>query len=143
MKIADIMTRRLVTVCFDETLETIREIFNRAGFHHLLVVEDRKLQGVVSDRDVWRALSPFIDSVVETQRDVGTLSRRVHQIMSRKPITLTPDHDVADAVQIFLTHPISCIPVVDGAFSPVGIVSWRDILKTWPPQSPGQSSPAE
>ncbi|EEA04120.1 putative signal transduction protein with CBS domains [Burkholderia sp. H160] len=129
MKIEDLMTRRVVTVGFDDTLKTIKEIFEQAGFHHVLVVEDRRLEGVVSDRDLLRALSPFIDSVVETHRDVGTLSKRVHQIMSRKPITLEPHADVTEAIQLFLTHPISCIPVVDSEFRPVGIVSWRDVLK--------------
>jgi acetoin utilization protein AcuB len=129
MKVEDLMTKRVVTVGFDDTLDTVREIFEQSGFHHLLVVEDRALQGVVSDRDLLRALSPFIDSVVETQRDIGTLNRRVHQIMSRKPVTLRPDADVTDAIQLFLSHPISCIPIVDGEFHPVGIVSWRDLLK--------------
>jgi acetoin utilization protein AcuB len=129
MKVEELMTKRVVTVGFDDTLETVKEIFEQSGFHHLLVVEDRELQGVVSDRDLLRALSPFIDSVVETQRDVGTLNRRVHQIMSRKPVTLGPDADVSDAIQLFLAHRISCIPVVDAGFRPVGIVSWRDVLK--------------
>ncbi|WP_109478734.1 CBS domain-containing protein [Paraburkholderia sp. C35] len=129
MKVEELMTKRVVTVGFDDTLETVKDIFEQSGFHHLLVVEDRELQGVVSDRDLLRALSPFIDSVVETQRDVGTLNRRVHQIMSRKPVTLGPDADVSDAIQLFLAHRISCIPVVDAGFRPVGIVSWRDVLK--------------
>ena len=36
----------------------------------------------------------------------------------------------ADAVALFLAHKISCIPVVDDGFRPVGIVSWRDLLKS-------------
>lgn len=130
MKVEDLMTKRIVTVGFDDTLETVREIFRETGFHHLLVVDERELQGVVSDRDLLRTLSPFIDSVVETQRDKGTLSKRVHQIMSRAPKTLRPDADLADAIQLFLDHKVSCIPIVDSEFRPVGIVSWRDVLKT-------------
>lgn len=129
MKVADIMTKRVVTVGFDDTLETVREIFQQAGFHHLLVVEDGQLQGVVSDRDLLRALSPFIDSVVETRRDAATLGKQVHQIMSRKLVTLRADADVKDAIQLFLAQPISCIPIVDSEFGAVGVVSWRDILK--------------
>jgi len=53
-------------------LATVKEIFDAVKFHHLLVVEEGELQGVVSDRDWLRAMSPFIGSVVETQRDVGT-----------------------------------------------------------------------
>jgi acetoin utilization protein AcuB len=36
---------------------------------------------------------------------------------------------VAEAVQLFLEHRISCIPVIDAACTPVGILSWRDVLK--------------
>ncbi|WP_176079875.1 CBS domain-containing protein [Paraburkholderia tropica] len=135
MKMADLMTTRVVTVGFDDTLETVREIFEQSSFHHLLVVEDRKLQGIVSDRDLLRALSPFIDSVVETKRDLGTLSKRVHQIMSRKPLTLKADAEVADAIQLFLENSISCIPIVNDESIPVGIVSWRDILRFFSVQS--------
>ena len=49
--------------------------------------------------------------------------------MSRKPITLAPQALVADAIRVFLEHPVSCIPIVDENFRPVGIVSWRDILR--------------
>ncbi|MGF6571964.1 acetoin utilization protein AcuB [Paraburkholderia sp. GAS333] len=130
MRIEEIMTPRVVTVGFDDTLASVKGIFDAVKFHHLLVVEDGELQGVVSDRDLLRAMSPFIGSVVETQRDVGTLGKRVHQIMSRKPVTLRPDASVEEAVRLFLAHEISCIPVVDEKFRPVGIVSWRDILRT-------------
>jgi acetoin utilization protein AcuB len=130
MHIKEIMTSRIVTVGFDDTLATVKEIFDSVKFHHLLVVEDGELQGVVSDRDLLRAMSPFIGSVVETQRDLGTLGKRVHQIMSRKPVTLPPDATVEDAVKLFLANEISCIPVVDKNFRPIGIVSWRDVLKT-------------
>ena len=56
----------------------------------------------------------------------------IRQIMSRKPLTLHADATVADAIALFMAHPISCIPVVDGAFRLVGIVSWRDVLRTDP-----------
>jgi acetoin utilization protein AcuB len=134
MLVEDIMTSRVVTVGFDDTLATVKEIFDVLKFHHLLVVEDGELQGVVSDRDLLRAMSPFMGSIVETPRDVGIMSKRVHQIMTRKPVTLRPKADISDAVQVFLTHQISCIPIVNENFQPVGIVSWRDILKTLAPE---------
>ncbi len=130
MNIDSIMSKQVVTVVFDDTLATVKEIFDEARFHHLLVVEDGKLHGVVSDRDLLRAMSPFIGSTVETARDVNTLNRRVHQIMSRKPLTLRPEATVDDAVDLFLAHRVSCIPVVDAQQRPVGIVSWRDVLRS-------------
>ena len=59
MRIEEIMTSRVVTVRFDDTLSTVKEIVDAVKFHHLLFVEDGELQGVVSDRDLLRAMSPF------------------------------------------------------------------------------------
>ncbi|MEX3965689.1 CBS domain-containing protein [Paraburkholderia sp. EG286B] len=143
MQVEKFMTSRVVTVGFDDTLATVREIFAEASFHHLLVVEDGKLQGVVSDRDLLRAISPFIDSVVESARDLGTLNKRVHQIMSRKPLTLRPESSLSDAVALFLSNKISCIPIVDAEFRPVGIVSWRDVLRYLVPVDEGEAGARE
>jgi acetoin utilization protein AcuB len=132
MKVQDIMSKRVVTVELDDRLHVVKTIFDTTRFHHLLVIDDDgSLYGVVSDRDLLRALSPFIGSTVETARDAATLNKAVHQIMSRKPITLTPEASVADAINLFMAHPVSCIPIVDAQFKPVGIVSWRDVLRSF------------
>ena len=130
MNVGSIMSRKIVTVELDDRLSTVKDIFDTMKFHHLLAVEDGRLYGVVSDRDLLRALSPYIGSTVETARDLATLNKRVHQIMTRKPITLRPEATLAEAVALFLAHGISCIPIVDEDARPVGILSWRDILKT-------------
>ena len=129
MTVQQIMTQTIVTVELDDTLEVIKEIFDNRRFHHVLVVETEPLLGVISDRDLLKALSPNLGSKWENDRDVATLNKRVHQIMTRKPITLGPDAAVAEAVELFLTKSISCLPIVDQEFRPVGIVTWRDILK--------------
>ena len=131
MRLAGVMTTRLVTVEIDDPLEIVKQIFDSVKFHHLLVVDSgKKLCGVISDRDLLRALSPYIGTASENARDTATLKKRVHQIMTRQPVTLTPDATVTDAVQVFLEHRVSCIPVVGPGFRAVGIVSWRDVLKS-------------
>ncbi|MGB6308647.1 MAG: CBS domain-containing protein [Steroidobacteraceae bacterium] len=131
MDLGSIMTARVVTVEMDDRLEVVKEIFDTKSFHHLLVVdEEGKLSGVVSDRDLLRAISPYVGSAAETERDLATLNKRVHQIMSRRPITLRPHSTVAEAVGLLLAHRISCVPIVDDASKPVGIVSWRDLLRS-------------
>jgi acetoin utilization protein AcuB len=129
MSVQNIMTQKIVTVELDDTLATIKEIFDKLKFHHLLVVESEKLIGVVSDRDLLKALSPNIGTMSETFNDLATLNKRVYQIMTRKPMTLHPEAPIGDAVKLFNTHRVSCIPVVDKEFRPIGILSWRDILK--------------
>jgi acetoin utilization protein AcuB len=141
MKLGDIMTTRVVTVEFDDSLATVKEIFDSLHFHHLLVIgSDKKLCGVISDRDLLRAISPYVGTPSETARDAATLKRRAHQIMTRSPVTLHPDASLADAIQLLLDHRVSCIPIVDGGFSAVGIVSWRDILRSL---AESNSAPAE
>ncbi len=131
MELRSIMTTRVVTVEVDDTLEVVKRIFDAMKFHHLLVVDSGKtLCGVISDRDLLRALSPYVGTASENARDTATLRKRVHQIMSRKAVTLPPEASVTDAVHLFLESRVSCIPIVDAHLKPVGIVSWRDVLKT-------------
>jgi len=136
VKLEEIMTRRVVTVELDDSLATVKQIFDSLHFHHLLVIgSDKKLCGVISDRDLLRAISPYAGTVSENARDSATLKKRAHQIMTRSPMTLSPDASVAEAIQLFLGHRVSCIPIVDEGFRAVGIVSWRDILKSLPGSS--------
>ena len=104
MSIPSVMTRRIVTVQMDDSLAVVREIFEASGFHHLLVVEDEKLVGVLSDRDYLKAISPFIDSISERIRDRATLERKVHQIMSRDVITLKVTDTMVRAIGLFNQH---------------------------------------
>jgi acetoin utilization protein AcuB len=138
MNLRNIMSSRVVSVELDDSLETVKRIFDSAKFHHLLVVgSDKKLLGVISDRDLLRAISPYVGTLAEQARDLATLKKRVHQIMTRAPITLTAEASVEDAVQLFLAHRVSCIPIVDESFRAVGIVTWRDVLKSLPAGSSG------
>lgn len=130
MLVEKIMSKPVVTVTLDDTLRVVKHIFENAKFHHLLVVEEGKLYGVISDRDLLKSISPFIGTIQETVHDKFTLNKKVHQIMSRKPISLRPSADVYEAISLFNQHNISCIPIVNEKDAPVGIVSWRDILQT-------------
>lgn len=128
-RVESIMSRRVVTVELDDTLEVVKDILESTKFHHVIAVEEGRLYGVVSDRDLLRALSPYIGSNVETPRDVATLNKRVHQIMTRKPISLPKTGGIDAAIRLLLDHHISCLPIVDDDLKPIGIVTWRDILK--------------
>lgn len=128
MIIKDIMTSNIVSVELDDTLAVVKEIFDHVKFHHLLVIEHNKLFGVISDRDLFKALSPNIGTLAETNRDLATLNKKVHQIVTRKPVSINPDANIHDAIEIFMNNQISCIPVTDETGHPVGIISWRDIF---------------
>jgi len=129
MNVESIMTTRVATVSMDDTLEVVKEIFDKARFKHLLVVDDdNTLVGVISDRDLLLSISPYLGSLGENTRDRNTLNKKSHQVMSRDPVTIRKDASIADAVQSILAIAGSCLPVVDSNNQIEGIISWKDIL---------------
>lgn len=135
ISVKKIMSTRVVTVTLDDKLSLVKEIFEHSKFHHLLAVEDGKLFGVVSDRDLFKALSPNIGTSTETYKDAATLNKQVHQIMTRKPVALHEDATIGDAIELFNVHGVSCIPIIDSTGRPVGIVSWRDVIRALKPDA--------
>lgn len=128
MTVAGIMSRDVVTVAPDTTLMEVRRRLHEGQFHHMLVVEDDALTGVISDRDLLRSLSPFLDTYSEGRRDVQTLSLPAQEIMRTNPVTVAPETEVEEAAQLLLEHNISSLPVVEeGAL--VGIVTTKDLLQ--------------
>ncbi|MGL5976951.1 MAG: CBS domain-containing protein [Aeromonas sobria] len=128
MVLKEIMTTRVATVSMDDRLGVIKESFEQAHFRHLLVLEEEVLVGVISDRDLFRAISPYLDSEAEMSRDTETLNRRAHQVMSRQLITIGPHLTVRDGVKLMLEKGVSCLPVLENG-ELVGIISWKDFLK--------------
>lgn len=129
MKISQIMKSPVVSVELDDPLKLVKEIFDGSGFRHLLVCEFGQLVGVISERDLLRAISPHVNTHVYTTRDLATLNQRVHQIVKRQPHHLPVHASVGDAVRLFNGNRIGCIPVVDEARRPVGLVTRSDILR--------------
>ena len=129
MKISSIMTRGVVTVDMDDTLQTIREILNSFEFHHVPVVDNQKLIGIISDRDLLSELSPFLDTPSQEQRDFAILKRRAHQIMSRILITVNATTSIEKASNLLLENDISCLPVISSKGVVEGIFTWKDILR--------------
>ena len=128
MRVSQIMKPRVATVEMDDSMAMVRELFLAAPFHHLLVMEGEELVGILSDTDLYKALSPYLESPGENQRDRDTLSRRVHQVMSRDLVTVAPECPLEEAASLMLVRGISCLPVVNGN-TLEGIVTWRDLLR--------------
>lgn len=128
MLVRDAMTPKPMTISMDATLDDARVTLHELGVHHLLVVDQGVLVGVVSDRDVLRNISPFVGQTSERPQDVAVERRRVHQFMTRRPVTVGPDADLFGAARMLQEGRFSCLPVVDEGQRPVGILTVRDLL---------------
>lgn len=129
MDIASIMTRDVVTVTMDESLRWIQQIFQEHRFHHLIVTDEGRVVGVISDRDVLKNVSPFIGKQAERTADTATLERKAHQVMTRTLISVGPDTTIRDAARLLVEHRVSCLPVIDANGQAAGIVTWRDLVR--------------
>ncbi|RYV03289.1 CBS domain-containing protein [Shewanella sp. OPT22] len=126
-QVKEIMQSRVATVDLYDRLSVAKEIFDQAPFHHLPVLEENELVGVISKHDVYRALSPHLDSLSESMKDLNTLKQRVHQIMNKRPICIDECTLINHASKTMLLHNIGCLPVTEkGKLS--GIITWKDLL---------------
>ncbi|RMH37222.1 MAG: CBS domain-containing protein [Nitrospirae bacterium] len=129
MAVESIMTTHITTVDMDDPLKKIGDIFRQARFHHLLVLNDGKLIGIISDRDFLKEISPYVGTLSETTRDRATLDKRAHQIMTRNPVVVSKETPLRTAAQILLERQISCLPVIGPDKEILGIITWKDLLR--------------
>lgn len=119
MIVKKIMTSSPLTLSPDENI-------NHA-FHNLLehryrqapVVEDGKLIGIVTDRDLRTAL---FQTYVESDLTVG-------DVMRAGPVTIREDAEVKEAARIICEHKFNALPVISSAGDLVGIITTTDILR--------------
>jgi acetoin utilization protein AcuB len=131
LNITEIMSAPIKSVTLDHFLKDVKVIFDQHDIRHLIVIEEGTLIGVVSERDLLKNISPYMNSNVYTTRDIATLNQRVINIVTRNPKSLTLNDKVQDAITLFNTVRIGCIPIVDENNVPVGIVTRGDIIRNF------------
>jgi CBS domain-containing protein len=122
MRVADILRRkgtRTATVQQGDSVARAVEILREKGFGALVVSSDgRKIEGIVSERDIVRALGLRPD----------LLDLPVSDIMTAKVFTCTPEHKVDELMTMMTEHRFRHVPVeVDGELH--GLVSIGDVVK--------------
>jgi acetoin utilization protein AcuB len=127
VRIAQVMKANPICVGMDTRLEEIRCLLDKHDFHHLPVLDGDELVGIISDRDILRIISPFLDTGSEMTRDVEILNKAAHQIMTRQPISVSLDDSLNKVIEWMVSAGISCIPVLDKGRL-VGIITWRDLV---------------
>ncbi|MDX1475422.1 MAG: CBS domain-containing protein [Reinekea sp.] len=102
MTIKTIMTSDVLTMKPDVPFEQVQDVMRKVPFHHILVADDnKKLLGVISDRDLMSQVSKYInDNNGESFTDfLPRLSAA--DIMTANPITIDQDTPI-DAASILL-----------------------------------------
>ncbi len=130
MTVSHAMSTALITVEMDFTLDVIEQIMIKRQIGHVLVVEQSKLVGIISDSDVKKQISPRSHSDLATTAEQRLLLTKAHQFMSRQPIIISPEATILEALNLLLNHHIHALPVVDHGRL-VGIITDGDLLRAF------------
>ncbi len=126
--VREIMAKNPATLDRNETLDLAESIMNLGRIRHMPVVEDGKLVGIVSQRDMFR--SALITSLGFGRKTTGALIKtiKIKEIMTEKVVTISPDASVKEAARQMMDKKIGCLPVLEGDRL-VGIVTETDMLQ--------------
>jgi CBS domain-containing protein len=127
MKVIDVMTKDPLTVTPTEAIGQADELMNTNKIRQLPVVQGKELVGIVTDRDIRSFLSGSLLEGVAAREEA--LNTKVREIMTTEPMTVSPDDDLQEAVEIMIDEKIGGIPVVDETEGLVGIVTYVDVLR--------------
>ncbi len=134
MRVEELMTSKVFTVEPHDMIDRVFFLIHYEKVRHLPVVEKGKLVGIVSDRDMYKALGPKSNSkAIEgaTQgSELHVVPKKVMNIMRRGVITVSPDTLASEAAGIMADHKIGALPVLDND-KLVGILSATDILRVF------------
>jgi len=124
-----IMQREFASVRSDEQLDFVDDVMALGRVRHMPVVDDGKLVGVVSQRDLLAASLSRVLDFDPKERRTFLRSIDVKEVMAARPITVAPDTSLHDAAALLLRHKIGCLPVVGPRGEAVGLVTETDLLR--------------
>ena len=137
MDVRAIMTPEPISIPGSTRLDAALQLMADEDVRHLPVVDDGRLVGVVSDRDLLTVVgwlpgpgggraTPLSDA----GDDVPAGSRSVAEVMHVDPVTVSPDDTVVTAAVEFVLDRIGCLPVLDDGRL-TGIVTEMDMLVSY------------
>lgn len=126
--VKDWMTPDPITIDPTTTLPEANRLMKECGIRRLPVVEHGRLVGIVTLGDI-REASPSTATSLSIYELNYLLSRlTVGELMTRDPISITPETSIEAAARLMLEHKIGSLPVVDGT-RVVGIITESDIFR--------------
>jgi acetoin utilization protein AcuB len=126
--VRDVMTTPVETIPRSECLLTAALILRRTGYRHLPIVEDGRLVGIITDRDIGRLSPSRLENISPEAYNTLLEETPLERVMTRDPLSATPDMPVVEAVALMHQKKLGCMPVVDGG-QVVGIITVNDMLQ--------------
>ncbi len=131
MFVANRMTKNPITVEPSTPVNDAAKLMKRRNIRRLPVVDDGKLVGIISDRDIMRvAPSP---ATTLSRFEIASLLDKitVAEIMAKDVVSLPDTATIEDAALLMYNEKLSGLPVVSSVGAVVGIITETDVFKTF------------
>ncbi len=124
------MSKNVITVDEDESIMDASQLMREKNVRRLPVVsKNGDLVGIISDRDLKEA-SPSKATTLDVHELYYLLSKlKVKEVMTKKPMTISPNHTVEKAAMIMLEKKISGLPILNEKGALVGILTQNDVFR--------------
>ena len=123
------MSKPVITIDADDSMQNATALLKERHISILPVMENGKLVGIITDRDLKRA-SASDATTLEIHELLSLLSKiKVKDIMTKDPITVRPDFTLEETSRILLEEKISGAPVVNDEGQMIGIITRDDLLR--------------
>ena len=134
LTVGDCMSVDPVTVAPNDSLQRVVQLLRRRDIRAVPVVEDGKLIGIVTDRDVRQVAPayPLFRDEDEIRRYTENLT--VTAAMTADPMTVSAATPLVEAAKILETYRITSLPVVEDS-RVVGLLSVTDLLRVFVEQN--------
>ena len=126
--ISEIMREDFVSLKSEDRLDFADDVMQLGRIRHMPVLEDGRLVGMVSQRDLLAASLSRALQFDPKQRRTFMRAIEVKEVMSREVVQVEADASVAEAARMMIRHKVGCLPVVDAAGKPIGLVTDTDLL---------------
>ena len=131
MFVSESMTRKVITVDQEATIFDAQELLAKNKIRHLPIVDqDRRLIGIITDRDIRSAL-PYKSFMEDSDIKKKISEFRVKDFMTKDPISISPTYTIQDALLLIQNSKVGALPVVDDNAKLKGILSVRDLLRSF------------
>jgi CBS domain-containing protein len=126
--VREIMMGNPVTLKPADTLDLANDIISLGRIRHIPVVEDGRLVGLLSERDLIGAAATQIFGLKQKRKLALLKTVLIKDVMKKKAITTNPDTPIKDAAHLMADKKIGCVPVIESG-TLVGLLTTTDILR--------------
>ncbi|MDY6935158.1 MAG: CBS domain-containing protein [Spirochaetota bacterium] len=131
MLVKNWMSTGVMSIRASDSVQHALKLQKEGNVKILPVIDDGKLVGIVTDRDLKKASLPESIPLDISEAMYITSKIKIHQVMTPYVFTISPDSTIDEAASIIVNNDISGLPVVDEERRIVGIITRSDILKTY------------